>query len=370
MGKRRANGEGTFHQRKDGRWESTFMIGRHADGRRNRITIYGSSKTELKRKVKEWKQARKNGYIIRKDYIFSEWSEMWFEMHRPNLALSTQEGYRYSLRHLNKAFGHRKLKDIKAYDIEAFLKTIQKQGKSDSLISKLKGMMFQIMHKAEANDLITKNPAAFVDKNRRNKTKNTKDSFTSDEVKSLMQNLPDSRIGWSIRLMLGTGIRTQELLALEPHHIAEDGSKINIEQAVFQIKGTVSVGVPKTERSRRTVPVPPSLQPYAIKLRDTKDKYIWQVKKENSPCNPSYFRDQFRETLESIEDVRLLTPHCCRHTFVSQMQALGIDVPTIQSIVGHARIDMTEYYLHVQDSVKLDAMQRFSKAFEAASQTD
>ncbi|MEA4921046.1 MAG: hypothetical protein VB078_09015 [Clostridiaceae bacterium] len=35
--------------------------------------------------------------------------------------------------------------------------------------------------------------------------------------------------------------------------------------------------------------------------------------------------------------VRVLTPHSCRHTFVSQMQALGIiDIETIQSIVGSA----------------------------------
>lgn len=45
------------------------------------------------------------------------------------------------------------------------------------------------------------------------------------------------------------------------------------------------------------------------------------------------------------------------------MQALGVDLATIQSIVGHADLDMTQHYLHVQDSIRQDAIARFSKAF-------
>ncbi len=50
----------------------------------------------------------------------------------------------------------------------------------------------------------------------------------------------------------------------------------------------------------------------------------------------------------AIEGVRELTPHSCRLTYVSQMQALGVDLATIQSTVGHADLDMTQHYLHVR----------------------
>ena len=59
-------------------------------------------------------------------------------------------------------------------------------------------------------------------------------------------------------------------------------------------------------------------------------------------CNPSYFRDKFKVTLTAIEGVRVLTPHSCRHTYVSQLQALGVDLSTIQSLVGHVDTDMTQ----------------------------
>ena len=45
------------------------------------------------------------------------------------------------------------------------------------------------------------------------------------------------------------------------------------------------------------------------------------------------------------------------------MQALGVDIETIQNIVGHAEIDMTRHYLHVQEPKRLEAAQRFSEAF-------
>ena len=138
-----------------------------------------------------------------------------------------------------------------------------------------------------------------------------------------------------------------------------------LEAAVKVVKGTVSIGSPKSKDSIRDIPVPLNVRPCAIKLRDTTDQFIWESPKTGLPCNPTHFRDVFRKSLEEAGDVRLLTPHSCRHTYVSQMQALGVDIQTIQSIVGHADTEMTEHYLHVQESIRQSAIQLFSEAFSA-----
>ena len=255
--------------------------------------------------------------------------------------------------------------DIKVNDIdvETMLKNLRREGRSISCLTQCRGMMYQIMNKAEANDLIRKNPVRFAEKMRYREPVKRKDAFTAEEVSILMERLPDDRIGLSIRLMLGTGMRSQELLALEPRHIEPDGSVIHIEQAINMQKGTATIGIPKSRDSYRNIPVPKSLQYCAMALRETDRKYIWEARKVDQPCNPTYFRDQFRKALEAIPEVRLLTPHSCRHTYVSQMQALGVDLSTIQSIVGHADVSMTQHYLHVQESIRMDAVDRFSKAF-------
>ena len=266
--KRRANGEGTLRKRANGCWESVIMIGWKEDGRRQYKYFYGKTQEEVRRKVLEWKKLHSQNSICKKDYLFAEWADMWFEIHKENITLTTQESYRYTLRTLKEYFGQKKVSEIKAYDIDVFLRMLRSAGKADSTLAQYKGMIYQIMHKAEANDLIQKNPARFVDKIR-SRGKNPKEAFTAEEVKALMRNLPHDRIGMSIRILLGTGMRTQELLALEPRHIAEDGSEIVIEQAVNLVKGTVHIGPPKSRDSTRTIPVPPSLQWCARELRST-----------------------------------------------------------------------------------------------------
>lgn len=365
MARRRANGEGTLRERPDGRWEITIMVGYRDNGKRKYKSFYGKTQKEVRAKAKEYQLKKEAGLAVDVQYLFPEWAELWYENHKDNIAPTTQENYLYTLRILNEAFARRNITDIKPYDIEIFLKKLRRDGRSDSCLTQCRGMMYQIMNKAEANDLIRKNPVRFAEKMRRTGPIRRKESFTAEEVRLLMEHLPDDRIGWSIRLLLGTGMRTQELLALEPEHIEPDGSCIHIRQAINMVKGTATVGTPKSRDSYRDVPVPENVREYAIKLRTTPCKYIWEGKNAGTPCNPSTFRNHFRNALAAIDGVRDLTPHSCRHTYVSQMQALGVDLATIQSIVGHADIDMTQHYLHVQDSIRQEAIARFSGAFGA-----
>lgn len=170
-----------------------------------------------------------------------------------------------TLRILNNGFNRRKLKDIKAYDIEQFLKKLRRDGRSDSCLAQCRGMLIQIFNKAEANDLVAKNPVRFAEKMRKGPPKR-KEAFTAEEVQLLMdKKLPEDKTGWSIRLMLATGMRTQELLALEPRHISDDGAKITIEQAVVMEKGTAVIGTPKSFDSYRVIPVPVSVR-YCARL--------------------------------------------------------------------------------------------------------
>ena len=361
---KRMNGEGSLRRRSDGRWEYRLMDGYLEDGRPNTVSFYGRTQKEVREKVENFRIRRSSGIDTSVKHTFATWADIWFQNHQDNITPTTQENYKYILTTLKEHIGSRKLESIKAFDIEQLLKQLRDEGRSNSYLASSRGMLYQIFNKAEANDLILKNPVRYADKMRSSReAPKRKEAFNANEVRLMMENLPHDLLGNSIRLMLGTGMRTQELLALDPKCIAEDGSVISIRQAVNLIKGTVSVGPPKSRDSYRDIPVPPSLRPCALSIRNTNKKYIWEAGIKDQPCNPSYFRKKFREALEQIEGVRVLTPHCCRHTYVSQMQALGVDLPTIQSIVGHADIDMTQHYLHVQDSIRQEAVNRFSQAF-------
>lgn len=363
MSKRRANHEGTIRRRTDGRWEARIQDGVKADGRPNLIYFYAQTQKEVKKKLACFLKEKETGLNTSHCYTFEEFADFWYSHHCANITPTTQESYKYTLRILKSHFGNRYLTDIKAIDVEDFLYTQLEQGRSKSALAQCRGMLYQIFHKAEANDFVHKNPVRFADKMRSREPIKRKEAFTADEVRLLLQELPRDRMGDTIRLMIGTGMRGQEVLALEKKHISEDGSMIQICQATNMIKGTVTVGIPKSRDSYRDIPVPPNLQQCARNLRNTDKRFVWEVGKPGTPCNPSYFRDKFKAELEKIEGVRVLTPHCCRHTFVSQMQALGVDLATIQAIAGHADLEMTKHYLHVQQSIQLEAANRFAQAF-------
>ena len=363
MAGKRSNGEGTLRKRPNGLWECTMMVGYKDDGTRRYKSFYGKTQKEAKDKMAAYKKDVEAGLYIDPNLTFREWAQRWYDGYRDSVSPTTYESYGYTLKLLMDAFSDRKLCSLKALDVEDFLKGVRASGKSDSLLKKCRSMLYQIMHKAEANDLIRKNPVRFAEKMRAKQPPKRKEAFTKEEVELLMAQLPEDRTGHTIRLLLGTGMRTQEVLALEPKHIEPDGSCIHVRQAVNVVKGKPHIGPPKTATSVRDIPVPASVRPSAVFLREQAGQFVWDSAIPGQPFDPRHFRDKYRNALLKISGVRMLTPHSCRHTYVSQLQALGVDMETIQSMVGHADIEMTEHYLHVQEETRQAAAQKFSKAF-------
>lgn len=64
-----------------------------------------------------------------------------------------------------------------------------------------------------------------------------------------------------------------------------------------------------------------------------------------------------------VSGVRVLTPHSCRHAYISMLQMLNVNFETIRDLSGHMDVSMTRHYLHVQEPSRLEAARRFSEAF-------
>ncbi len=371
MLKQRAkNNPGTIRQRANGSWECMIMIS-NIEGKRKYKSFYGKSPEEVEAKRDAYYEQGSKPSLCAQSHTLEEWLWKWFDHHLPELKPATRESYRYTIKLIGAgSLGAMDISTILAYDIECCLRKLKEDGYSSSMISKVRGILHQALRSAEANKLIEKNPVPLVEKMRRDPPRN-KDAFTAEEVRLLMEKLPQTLVGWAIRILLATGMRKQELLALEPRHVAEDGSTIRVEQALTRIKGTAVISTPKSFDSYRTIPVHRNVRYYAVMLRKYGGvQFLFESpKKPGEPANPSYFDDLFRKALESVEGVRILTPHCCRHTYVSQMQALGVNLETIQSMVGHADVDMTAHYLHLQEPKRQEAIEKFSTAF-AVEHTD
>lgn len=167
------------------------MDGFQSNGKRKYKSFYGDTQAEVKKKMQAYCRAKEAGLLSGMDYTFPEWADIWYDSHLDNIKPTTQESYKYTLCLLKNGFSRRKLADIKAYDVEQFLKKLRREGRSDSCLAHCRGMLFQIFNKAEANDLIPKNPVRFAEKMRKGPPRR-KEAFTAEEVQLLMDNLPEN----------------------------------------------------------------------------------------------------------------------------------------------------------------------------------
>ena len=350
--KRGANGTGTMHyDKKRDLYIYRITVGLNEDGHLQRKSFSGKTQEAVLEKVREWE--RSGSFVsLDPDIKMKEWADLWFAEYSQKIEESTASTYKYTLAHIIKAFGHKKVSAMRAVDIERYLGEMATQY-SSSQCGKLRTMLNQILRKAEANELINKNPVPLADRTnyRRmgQKRKKKKDAYTADEVTALMKGLPNTRIGHSIRLMLGTGISMQELLGLSSFDITQDGSRISVRRAVKLKDGSkMYIGEVKAENRDRDVAIPPSVQPSARFLRENASGFVLSGKGENMPLHPTTYRKFYRSAISQVKDVRVLTPHCCRHTYISHLEDKGVDFAVIQALSGQSTQAATISYIHAQ----------------------
>ena len=360
MGKKRSNGEGSITKLKSGTWRGQLMDGYTSEGKRHVISFTAPTKGEVQQKIRNFLTKKENGEVLSatKEKSFSQWADLWYENHKTQVQPSTYSGYQFTLKLLKEHFGEKPIDSIKATDINAFLNKLNEEGCSPSKISKCKAMLIQIFDAAESDEAVKKNPARLAKVIRYSKaSKSTKDAFDENEVFILKRELPDSLLGHSIRLLLGSGIRVQELLALFGPDIADDGSYIRVERAVKMVDGKPVLGPTKSKRGERTVPIPESYRASALYLKQHGGKaLIWCSGKGNLLYGVGTFRKWYYSELKKIPGVRLLPPHCCRHTYISLLQAKGVPMVEIARLVGHTNISTTDGYLHVGTKTLAEAV--------------
>lgn len=104
---------------------------------------------------------------------------------------------------------------------------------------------------AVINELIVKNPCS----NWKLPKFSQKDIkfLTKEQQDALKSVLPDTTTARAIKFFMLTGLRASELIALQWHDVRADG--LHIERAAHNIKNNWHIEPPKSEKSRRVVPL-------------------------------------------------------------------------------------------------------------------
>ena len=342
------------------------MDGFKPDGKKKVVSFTAPTKGEVQQKIRQYLSAKETGSVpLVEKTPFNDWADTWYSSYRDQVQPSTYANYQYTLKLLKQHFGKSPIQEIQLMHINAFLATLKEQGYSRSLLSKCKAMLIQIFGYAEDNNKILKNPAlrARIARVDELEASRQKDAFTPDEVDFLMKNLPDNLLGNSIRVLLISGIRVQELLALTPQDVAEDGSWIRISKAIKMVDGVPTLGPPKSKKSNRVIPIPKDYQIFVRKMRQQGGSaFLWASSRPDLLYNVKRFRMQYYKAIQNVAGVRRLSPHCCRHTYITRLEAGGVPLQLIARLAGHSQTGTTIGYTHTDLETLSNAVEMLNYA--------
>ena len=189
------------------------------------------------------------------------------------------------------------------------------------------------------------NPCRVVVKNR----ERGRERFLSEEeFRRLGRALAEAETGngmsvhavAAIRLLLLTGLRRNEVLALRWRDVDLDAREIKLEDSKTGARvaplspeaARVLAGIPRVEGNPHVIP---GKKP-GTHLRNLNDPW-----------------DRIRKRAK-LEDVRL---HDCRHSFASRALALGEGLTMIGKLLGHTKVETTARYAHLaRESVRESAI--------------
>jgi site-specific recombinase XerD len=233
------------------------------------------------------------------------------------------------------------MRKILRSDYQAAIIALEVQGMSKSTCSKLRGLFKQLGRWAMDEGIILTNPAE--DLTTVAKQKGTREIFTEEDIKAMKQSKFHAA---DIALVLiSCGCRPGELFCVP---------LINCREDHF-------IGGSKTEAGRnRVIPIgPDGLAAYqkmrAKAIADGAHLLIDGYTGKNKTA-PNYTKRDWRDLMKEIGREGL-TPYSCRHTFITRAIRTGVDLPTLEAIVGHVDRETTKIYTHLHADDLVAAVQ-------------
>ena len=193
------------------------------------------------------------------------------------------------------------------------------------------------------------------------------ESFTPAEQKQIEQAvLADRREKMKgIVICLYTGLRIGELLALEWSDIDFQKAELRVERTCHDSKDQDGsycriTDTPKTEHSRRVIPLPRQLIPILREMKKGSSSPLVIVG-ERPPLSVRSYQRSF-ELLQRKIGIPKKGFHALRHTFATRAIECGMDVKSLSEILGHKNPTVTlNRYVHSLMEHKRAMMDKLGK---------
>jgi integrase len=380
--RRRGNGEGSIYRRtSDGLWVGALTYVDDEGKRRQHVIASGRRRTDVANKLEEARRRLAAEEPVRDARVtVAMFVEDWTRKALPASGRkpTTQANYATIARtHLTPApFGAVTLDRLRPSDVEALLVARRAAGLSDSTVRLIYTVCRAVLDIAVRDGLVRRNVAATV--KRPTIKRNEARYLTPEEAGRLLKAATGDRLQPLIVLMLGTGLRRGEALALHWRDIDLSAGHVRVRWTLARVDRRLMFDEPKTERSRRFVALP---SPVVEMLRRHKTALsaerlaalVWQPWTAHEDLvfpthigTPTDPRNALRAFAGVAERAGLagVTLHTLRHSAASALIASGTHLRVIQELLGHSSYGITaDIYSHVAVEQQREAAERLGEVF-------
>ena len=346
-----------IYKRKDGRWEARYVKEIGIDGKKKYGSVYADSYRAVKDKQQKILLIPAQDVKCPTNIKLTELMAKWLGHVQCRVKPATFCKYEgLSRNHILPELGDIRLTMITRATVEAFAQKQLKGGSPDGSALSAKtvndilvvlGLAFEF---AEEEYSVTMPKTRFLREEKKEARVLSRDE-QQRLTNFLLSDMDIDKFG--ILLALYTGIRVGELCALQWEDVTDDF--VCITKTLQRLKGPdggteIVIGEPKSESSRRIIPLPQFLVPYVSRFRQ-KNGYVMYTSKRTH-TEPRTIQLKFQRMTDAcgIGDVNF---HALRHTFATRCIEEGVDVKSLSEILGHSDVKITlNRYVHSSFELK------------------
>lgn len=316
-----------------------------ATGKRKRMYRTFATKKEAEAEMaRVLEQVRRGTYTEPSEMPLSDYLNWWLR-NTSNLKPATIDSYANIVRkHLAPALGAVPISKLHAVHVAEYLSKKRQQGYSARTAQYHRAVLSRALNIAVKYGLIPYNPVAAVEPPKPEGQKGR--ALSPEERERLLAAARDHRDYALIYTALYTGLRRGELLALRWKDVDfERGLLAVTSNRQYSKERGFYEGTPKG-RKTRLVPVPETVLSL---LREHRKKQVASLNRAQDLVfgdagKPFSVSARFRTLAKKAGIVARF--HDLRHTYGTLLEERGIDARTIQELLGHATLGVTESYLH------------------------
>lgn len=371
--------EGSVRQRANGTYEYRVFIGMDTNGKAKYKSIYAKTEKELKAKVRDYNDNQIKYIEKVTSTVFKDYALFWMKTYKlPNLKPVSYDRLEQTYNKVCEYLGFIQMGNVTSEDIQGMINDLAKT-KAYSTVKKHFELVNNVFKYAVVARKLDFNPcAAVVLPKERNMIVQTKQAeiFSQEETDAMYEfneKLKNSKNQFfkhmpAILLMLNTGWRVGELLALEWKDIDFKKKQAVISKTLSKAKVRDENGMAigrhketyaektKTRSGERITPLNDTAVELLIQIKDYNKRM--KIKSNYVVCTSDGGYVSERNMLRTFNSVmgiigaeRNYTIHSLRHTYASRLLLNGVEISIVSKLLGHADINTTyAKYIHVLNS--------------------